>query len=304
MVIALIIPTLGILFPLSTLSDLLTPSVLRLQGLCLGWVPDDSLRPISAALLCGQRLDSNHPWRELFLNTGIIHLMVVSGAHLVFLERLLRLTLAFVPTAASRWISPVILTGFALACQLQAPITRALISYFLRRLQIKCKLFWPGHQRTLIAGLICLLLFPHWLMSMSLILSWLASVAMSWPLKASPWKALKRCALVYIILLPALATFSTPHPLSILSNWLLAPLFASILFPLTLLSVFFQSLQPLHFWAWNHFLSFLTTIEPWTSPGPSRIQLSTSALWFYILGLHLWLHFSRIISTTDRKSVV
>ena len=44
-------------------------------------------KPAYEALICGQRLPKG-PLRQVFTEGGLIHLMVVSGAHLLFMEKL------------------------------------------------------------------------------------------------------------------------------------------------------------------------------------------------------------------------
>ncbi|MCB0415182.1 MAG: ComEC/Rec2 family competence protein, partial [Bdellovibrionales bacterium] len=128
------------------------------------------------SLICGQSL-KHSSFAPPLLNMGIIHLFVVSGFHVLFIENLLSKIFP-----KNFWLSFGILTLYGLACQFHPPITRALIHHFLKSLNLNYKLFWRTSHITLLSGLCVLILCPQWIHSASFVLSWTACIAMQFSL--------------------------------------------------------------------------------------------------------------------------
>src|SRR5262245_6137827 len=83
---------------------------------CQYALPVSPYRALYAALVCGVSLPSGHE-KQIFVDTGLIHLMVVSGSHLVFIERLT----GFLPNS----IRLVLGGAYAFLTGFQAPVMRA-----------------------------------------------------------------------------------------------------------------------------------------------------------------------------------
>ena len=192
--------------------------------------------PVYKALVCGQRLRGG-PVRRIFEEAGLIHLMTVSGAHLLFMERLwIKLPLPFLKKT---WIF-LFLIFYALITDLHPPVVRALFAFFLFQLSHSYKLCWSHPLVTHLSGALCLFYSPHWIHSVSLQLSWLASLAYG----ISSF-ALMRALTIYIIVLPVVSQWSFLHPLTAFVNWSLAPLVGALLLPLSFAAAVLPFLLPL-----------------------------------------------------------
>ena len=96
---------------------------------------------VAAAVLCGTSLPLT-AWNQNLKNWGLFHLIVVSGAHLVFLELLLRPTLLVFPLSWRKKLLVVFLVVFCFLSGLQPPLVRA----FIHRLPLKSQSDKKGAQ--------------------------------------------------------------------------------------------------------------------------------------------------------------
>lgn len=202
-----------------------------------------------AALICGLPLPPSSA-KSLIIDSGLIHILVVSGAHLVFVESLL-LKLPF----PLRWLGLLFycwLTGFG------APVVKA----FLYR-NLSHVLHPRGWTPLWIDALtlICLLLaWPKGLFSLSLQMSWMCSLALSFP-AVCKWKPFDQALKVYLLLF----VYTGAGCLTLFWNTFLAPLVGLILFPLCLLAIVLPALTPFIDRAWDLFL-WLLEVGPKASP--------------------------------------
>ncbi len=230
---------------------------------------------IQSALICGERLPFGKI-RKIFTDAGLIHLMVVSGAHLIFLEK----NLNFLP----QWPYKNLFTAFclifySLVAELHPPIFRALISFFLSAFSKKFQLHWNSYWRVMFSGIICIILNPHWISSISLQLSWTGALAFSY----SKHSKLMAQILSYMLILPLISQWTTIHPLSIGLNWILFPLISITLFPLSILSFIFPYLYPITQVLWSSMIQFLTFLQPFLEKIPFYINpIPFSFRWIYI----------------------
>lgn len=257
---------------------------------CLSVLPDSSARFAQASLLCGENVTKTS-FKKALLHTSLIHLFVVSGSHLIFLEQilcLLRLPL---------WIRILVWLFYSLMCGWQPPLVRALISILVRCAEKTRGAYWPADLQTLWAGLTTLLLFPPWMQSRSLLMSWNASLALNarglLPEMNSPRRLFWLGLLIYFLMLPLLWGFGNLHPLSILFNLCLAPLVSFWLLPLAFLSVFFPPLQALLISSCDFFLSLMQRFSD-----PVEIVTASTRplyeLWALVLFLHFIFHWIRL----------
>ncbi|MGZ3722104.1 MAG: ComEC/Rec2 family competence protein [Bdellovibrionales bacterium] len=220
--------------------------------LCQGWMPKTDLHSLYNALICGSNLPPSHE-KQIFVDTGLIHLMVVSGSHLVFIELLLQ----FLPSR----VRMLILAAYCYLTCFQAPVVRA----FLRRLIGPTLTNWTGmtglqlEAATVIAALA---LYPQWLSSRSFLMSWMCGLALAAP-KIFPRAPHFDLALkAYLFLLP----FCWASPVSVAWNTLLAPFVGFILFPACIVGIVLPPLVFLSDGMWRAFLGLL-------SIGPQGEQL-------------------------------
>ncbi|MGI9549437.1 MAG: ComEC/Rec2 family competence protein, partial [Bdellovibrionales bacterium] len=160
----------------------------------------------------------------------------ISGAHLLFLERLWK-KIPLLPSRIKNGSLYLILILYAMAAQLHPPVLRALFAFCLFRFSNSKKLFLNSQIVTHVSGILCLIYKPSWIHSFSLQLSWIASLLQN--NKNSLFKAF----LTYFAILPIINRWQELHPLTLIINWILAPVIGAVLFPLSFLSLFFK---PLH----------------------------------------------------------
>ncbi|HPI41689.1 MAG TPA: ComEC/Rec2 family competence protein, partial [Pseudobdellovibrionaceae bacterium] len=146
---------------------------LKSQIQCVNYTHSPSkYQDILWAVLCGfDRLTIST--EDVFKKTQLIHLLVVSGSHLLLGDMIL----AFLKVPFFfRWIA---LLFFTFASGLNPPCLRSLISLSLSHFIQKRKIYIPHDFISLVAGLFTLVLFPNWWTSRSLILSWMASLGLN-----------------------------------------------------------------------------------------------------------------------------
>ncbi|MYE07865.1 MAG: hypothetical protein F4X95_03845 [Oligoflexia bacterium] len=252
--------------------------------------PTENLNILYSAFICGERLPDGEI-KKTFIALGIIHLTVISGAHLIFLEKIWNLLPVF---RFKNILLALFLLTYSMSAGLSPPILRALFSLLLARINKKLKLFWSPYIRVHISGLLCLLCQNNWFHSLSLQLSWIASLGMS----NHRLSRFKSCVLTFLLILPIVSQWGGVHPLSIILNWLITPLAACVLLPLSLLTVPFPILRFFTDEIWKYFLYGMNLFKPLTEN--RRIELSWSLssfqIWIYIciffISLHLYFVYS------------
>lgn len=193
----------------------------QLHSRCVALAPSTEFHDLYAAIVCGANVQ-NASYRQIFANAGLIHILVVSGSHLIFLESMLS------RLAPERWMI-LIHALFTWMVGLQAPVVRAFLNRLLPR--------WGTPLQTqAIVTLVCLSAFPSWSHSPSFLLSWMCGILLSLPRLTNWPHGLELAAKIFTGLLPFSAVIGLTSPLSILTNWLLAPIFGGLLFPAAALS--------------------------------------------------------------------
>jgi ComEC/Rec2-related protein len=239
--------------------------------LCRMAVPDSRYARLYDALVCGASLNQGSAL-QLFLDTGLIHIMVVSGAHLLFVERLMawlpfRLRLSIL--ALYCW-----LTGFG------APVVRA----FARRLAVG--FLDPYGFTTLqveaVVSLAILIVWPPWLWSLSFQMSWLCALALQAPWKMSRWPPLDLSLRCYLFLLPLCPS----SPMVIGWNALLGPLIGEAIFPLAMACFLFPALTPIGDEVWRGLLWILSAGPHGT---PLILNWPSYAFWWVPAAVQLML---------------
>lgn len=267
-----------LLFHPFDLASLVMPWVKPVHDICLNFSPTSDYRIWYQAIVCGENLPPSLE-KTWFQQTGLIHVIVVSGSHLVFLED----TLEFFKLPS--WLRWTALLFFSLISNLQPPITRALVqrcwSWFFRSTQRPM----TALHLQLLAGLTTLAFFPSWWTSLSFLMSWLCVLALSLPLPSN--NPLWRSTLIYLFLLPAMINIQTPHPAGILFNVVFAPILGLVLFPMSLIGFFHPWLAVISDAAWKFLFFVFSQIPlPDTSGG-----LLFSSVW-----LILYLALTQLVS--------
>lgn len=258
---------------------------------CEEMVPKNSAARVSlSALACGTNMQAS-PLQKDLLRSSLIHAYVVSGSHLILLDQFFGIF--GIPVIVRFFI----LLLYSFSAGWQAPVVRALSSWLLLSTKNRFKIFIPTDLCVAIAGMFCLILFPDWWGSLSLMLSWCAALALSsvglfrW--RSSFAKVFFTQMTVFVFMSLPLWGWGNLHPLSLVFNLMLIPFISFVLLPLAVLSFFFHPLLFLFEHSENLFSWILAHgTEPVVSTKSAALPIS--GIWLWILFLHLAIHFVRL----------
>jgi competence protein ComEC len=262
----------------SYLLNFLAYPMSQIHTFCTSLAPKSSeYRDLYSAMICGSSSNSANFLTNL-RTIGLYHLLVISGSHLVFIEILLLPLTKRLGRFGQIFIF-FILTLFVCICNFSPPIVRAWFGHMIRELSKEQKLFYSAIHVVAISGTICLIIFVEWLTSLSFILSWGAAFYISLPAKSS----LKKHLIIYVGLLPLLVGLQTQHPLTVLVNWLFAPLLGFILLPASLLAFVLPQFIFATDFLWQIFI-YSTQLIADNMPISNSTQIKTPYwyLWLYI----------------------
>ncbi len=219
---------------------------LPLHERCLSWIPNTNYGPLYGAIVCGKDPALSSEVLTLQIS-GLYHLLVVSGAHLTFIQGWLR---PFSKKSFTRRLAVLLLIVYTLMTNAQPPVVRAFVYWCLIEWHpLRSSSIQSAPRGQLYTGVICLTIFPAWSTSLSFWLSWLASLSIQIAQRVLK-SELARHTLTHLILLPALVRLGAGHPFAILSNWILGPLFGALLLPLSIAAMAAPILQPLSDGIW------------------------------------------------------
>lgn len=254
--------------------------VTELPELCLQHLPGSSLeRPALASLVCAQNVTESS-LRAGLIDSGLLHLFVVSGSHLIFL--LWVLSALRVPP----WMRAGLLVAYVALTGAQAPALRALLAttvpWLLRRLGGALR----TDQKVLFAGVLTLALVPDWFASLSLQLSWACALALGLAPGAG---VLASCVVIHVLLWPFVAGWSPHPPIAILCNAVLGPLLGGLLFPVALATMVTElAVKPFDF-LMAALRSVLAGIPP-APPADGVPLLAIAQGWALLIGFHAGAH--------------
>lgn len=251
-----------------------------LNSICIEASPDSQWKYAYEGIVCGVPL-KNSDFKSHLITTGLIHLIVVSGSHLLFLG-------AFCEKfCKKKSLVTALLIFFTLLTNLQPPAVRALISIFLDGFSKRYFLFWTKSQHVFVSGIITLLCFPNWITSISFVMSWSASFALA--TNQFQNHRIRHHAWVFLILFPIFLPLSPLNPISIFANLVFAPIIGTILFPVSILG-FFPWLIKFTDFLWT---SFDFAIQKFSTIAPDPmdpIPVPFFFLWGYLFSLHIFSH--------------
>jgi hypothetical protein len=239
-----------------------------IHEMCLSSAPPAAFRALNVAIVCAEPMN-NPSLSQDFARIGLIHFVMTSGYHLFFLETLIQ-------KAGKRpitmWLTGAVLLFFVGLTNLHLPVLRAFFSWCARTLSTSLGLGWTRMQSLTLAGLAALPFCRDLTSIGSLSLSWIAAIAIGGltlkhfrpsddpPLETNQepsrfWSgALKKIQIqtqLYLFLAPALLELSVPSPLSILTNWLFAPLMSWTVFPMALMTFVMPAGVPISDFFWK-----------------------------------------------------
>jgi ComEC/Rec2-related protein len=237
-----------------------------------------------------------------------MHWIVVSGSHLVLIEKIILFpiknfkknfggTHLSLQKAVADFLRFFILVLYLFCTGLQAPAVRSFFQMELAKnlkvSKFKLSTLWI----CLISGIGTLLLFPQWVNSLSLPLSWTASLALVisglFRQRSEAHQFLQNHLWVFLFMFPLLTQISTPNPLALAVSLILTPVFAWILFPLSLLCLLIHPLTHILDPLLQTLIGGLQKILPELkiySTNPSPVAHSPKihfGIWVYVLALNL-----------------
>ena len=257
---------------------------------CLERLPTHSNHlPELKALVCAENFTGLHQ-SELYVAAGLIHLFVVSGSHLLLLEKVFNFLI--LKKSELRFVIYFFLMAYSFMCSLTPPVCRCLIAFAVNDYLFARNIKWPAQFRLLIVGFLTVALNPDWIDSLSLQLSWIAAFVVSLQLNTSTLSSLfLRQTLFFIFLSPTVLFFQNTSLTHLLTNLMLAPMTEYILFPLALLSWFFTPfvfLFDVSLWCLRTLLQkFEFNVQLHNFELPPEVRYLN---WALILALHLFVH--------------
>ena len=262
------------------------------------------------AVVCGNPLPariSGASFQSDFVKTGLIHLLVVSGSHLICLEEWVRFSSRRAQKYSDAFVfsALVIFTAMTLA---SPPVLRAFVSWSLNWLSLRFRLSWTRVQIVTVAGFATLCACRTRWDFASLGLSWVAALAIAvagsmfagvrrvsdvrspsfWrdrveKFRAEVLAAVRTHAVIYVTLIPALLPLGVPSSFSILCNLVFGPVMGFILFPVSLLG--FAGFASLADHAWSIALWCVSSVARFTPAPWNAVELSPLTIAPYIFGL-------------------
>lgn len=259
--------------------EILGPLSLPLHLLCIDRFANESATPLletlGAALVCGEDLAPGE-LKSLFLRLGLYHILVVSGAHLIFLSELLaRFPLpGFLTSPWKLRIRVLILASFAMMTGFGAPIVRAGFHLYFRQ-----RFLAPAKVGLLLSMIAALSFHPPWIHSLSLFLSFLASLGL-----LIGQRPLTRLLFMSLFTLPLVLPLGSVNALGLIVGLMLSPVFELILFPLSLVAAIIQPLQALLEILLEALIQILKDIATLTPASwAAFIRIPTETIWIFAL---------------------
>lgn len=141
-------------------------------------LPDPKIRGLAEALLIGYKDDLDKDVVKAYANTGVVHVIAISGLHLALVYGLLMLLTK--PLSGKRWQGPrvaVVITGlwvFSILAGAQPSILRAAVMFTLIALRMIVNRNGSVYNSIAVAALVLLAWNPFWLWDTGFQLSFLA----------------------------------------------------------------------------------------------------------------------------------
>lgn len=246
--------------------EALSPLSTWAQNQCSHWISPGPFVIWDQALICGisPGIGPMSPLNQL----GLSHLIVVSGAHLIFLESLIRTLSKAIGWRPRSFVVYFILCTYSLFAGLQPPVVRALFQF---------PYFPSKGWNVFLSGIFAWIFFRE--LSLSLALSWACALAVSLP-SVKPLNPWIKSLLIYLCLFPMLLGLGTSTVYSAFINPLAIIYFGVFLFPVSVLNLILP-LEVLSNGLWNLFLSATSHLaQNLNSLSPEPINLS---LFLYLL---------------------
>lgn len=234
------------------------------------------------ALACGARIQDPQTVL-LFAKSSLLHLLIVSGSHLIFVDQVLGfLRIPF-------FVRFLLCLLYSFACNFEAPVVRALGANLIRGLWAYFRCHLPRDREPLFSSFWALLVKPDWALSLSFMMSWCASLSLNSPLRG----ALSTATASYVLMLAPILWITTSHPVGIIFNLFLAPLLSFVLFPLAL-STWLLPTEDLFSFIFEKLLLALEALTQGLPPQREPPQSwSFAYLWLWVMSFHVFFYWSK-----------
>jgi competence protein ComEC len=230
-------------------------------------LPDNPLRGMIIALTLGEGRGIEQAHWQLFRNTGIIHLVVISGSHISLIALLIfgimsgiwrytgRLTLWLPAPQAAAIVSLLAAIGYTLLAGASIPTQRAIIMVTVVIINKLLARQTPSFDLIAIALFLVLLYDPLAVLSNGFWLSFSAVAAIIWVLHGRRTSSSRAYQLfhdtlmtqwsVFAVLFPILLLYYGTFPLnSFIANLVVIPWFNIVIVPLSLLGLGLIAIAP------------------------------------------------------------
>ena len=284
--------------------DFVQPLATWLHQSCIDYSPQNVIASQELnALVCGQDFQSIAD-SEVYIHSGLIHLFVVSGSHLVLIQRtLLKLVEKLQNKSQFRAHSLTLIVHVALfvyifICDLNPPIVRSYLFIVVLSFSKKYLLQINTQNALLIASLCGLILQPHWITSLSYQMSWIAGITLIYIdeiYKKS--HLLIKNFLFYLHFYLTMLFLGLPQVVTVLISTVISPFLEYILFPLAFLVYILSDFGPL----FDILITVLKLVlnqfelKPFFRDFNSYLVISLN--WLLIFALHFFIHARKITRT-------
>jgi len=279
---------------LSILSELLFLSR-PLHESCLNLLPTNpATQATLQALVCGHNFESFKD-QYLYTSSGLIHLFVVSGSHLILIYKSVDFILKKTNLNILRKYILIFIFFYATVCLFNPPVVRSLIGLFFFDILKIQKKYWPNDYVLLLVGLFCLMMSPLWVTSLSLQMSWLAALALE--LNRRYFKRLTPLLQqipFYVLYTLTFSALGFPQVSVIVISLLFTPVLEFILLPLAFLVLIFPFFDSVFATALNILNFTLSHLELVTSSITTPFENSIALNWILIFLIHFFLYFNQI----------
>lgn len=298
-----------------SVAEKLMPVAKKLHSMCLTETTEKLKNvEILNALVCGEQLN-NYSLNTLFIATGLIHLLVVSGSHLNLLNRMINNLLTIINIenklnihdSYRSLIQLCILFFYCLVCNFNPPIVRAFTFLCFIFLQEHLRIKFSLNHILILAGLTCLAVESTWICSLSFQMSWLIHTISIFSSNAFQSRSkIKNQIAIYLALIPTFHLLGFPPLNSIIISIVFSSAIEFILFPLSFLTYFFNNLGFIFDLACDALIRGLQFLETSIIPAvPTTQNIQINLLnWIIICSLHLILELKITSDLRSKESLI
>lgn len=238
------------------------------------------------ALVCGKNF-SDPAQSNLLIASGLIHLFVVSASHLRILQKIIFYLLC------NRAGTFSLLFLYCAICKFNPPIVRSFIALLILAVIEKNNLKWKAENLLLVSGLICLILSPAWINSLSLQMSWIAALTLSViSYFFAQSNILFKNSIFYFQYLATFNFIGIPQPASIGVATLFTRFLEYVLFPLALAVYLFPFLGSVFDLLIVSLNTVLSKLELTVIFRPYDSEKMIFINWVLIFSLHVFLNYA------------